>query len=152
MQTLIRTLVACSISGLILLTVTGCSMNRADSLRMLDRRADYELTGSPALPPDLREGGLGGFHNSPVPVRTRGQVAAVYAFPTEMSSTVYFWGAWFSLETEQPQWVLTRPGRLPLAPGVVDATKAKKKVGRIKKRPSVSTGPTLAPINGPVIQ
>jgi hypothetical protein len=149
MQTLIRTLVVCSISGLIL---AGCSINRADSLRMLDRRADYDLAGGPALPPDLREGGLEGFHNSPVPVRTRGQVAAVYAFPTEMSSTVYFWGAWFSLETEQPQWVLTRPGRLPPAPGVVDASKVKKKPGRFKKKPLVVPDPMPAPVNGPFVQ
>ncbi len=149
MQTLIRTLVVCSISGLIL---AGCSINRADSLRMLDRRADYDLAGGPALPPDLREGGLEGFHNSPVPVRTRGQVAAVYAFPTEMSSTVYFWGAWFSLETEQPQWVLTRPGRLPPAPGVVDASKVKKKAGKFKKKPLVVPDATPAPINGPFVQ
>lgn len=152
MKAFIHTLVACSISGLVLLT--GCSMNRADSLRMLDRRAEYEQSGGPNVPPDIREGGLEGFHNSPVPVRTRGQVAAVYAFPTEMSSTVYFWGAWFSVETEQPQWVLTRPGRLPPAPGVVDAAKLSglKKKSRKVKAKVVSPAPGFDPINGPMVQ
>ena len=152
MKAFIRTLAACSISGLFFLS--GCSMNRADSLRMLDRRADYDQQGGPSVPPDLREGGLEGFHNSPVPVRTRGQVAAVYAFPTEMSSTVYFWGAWFSLETEQPQWVLTRPGRLPPAPGVVDATKLSGLKPRSQKLKQKTASPEqgTAPINGPKVQ
>ncbi len=155
MKVFIRILVACSISALVVLA--GCSMNRAESLRMLDRRAEYEGQGGPGssdTPPNLKEGGLDGFRNAPVPVRTRAQVAPVWIFPHETASRDYFWGGWISIVTEEPQWVLTRPGRLPPAPGVVDAAKLsglKKKTGRFKKKP-VSPEPISAPINGPVIQ
>ncbi|MGK5083106.1 TraV family lipoprotein [Bdellovibrionota bacterium FG-1] len=96
-------------------------MNRADSLRMLDRRSEYEAPGRGDTSPHLKEAGLAGFHNAPIPVRTRAQVAPVWIFPHETASRDYFWGGWISIVTEQPQWVLTQPGRLPPAPGVVDA-------------------------------
>ena len=152
MKAFIHILVACLISALVFLT--GCSINRADSLRMLDRRADYEGQGEGDSSPNLKEGGLDGFHNAPVPVRTRAQVAPVWIFPHETASRDYFWGGWISIVTEEPQWVLTRPGRLPPAPGVVDAAKLsglKKKTGRLKNKP-VSQDAVSAPISGPFVQ
>ena len=154
MKAFIRILAACSISGFVILT--GCSINRADSLRMLDHRADYDgqAAGSAALPA-LREGGLEGFHGAPVPVRTRAQVAPVWIFPHETASRDYFWGGWISIVTEEPQWLLTRPGRLPPAPGIThlnDAGKVggtTKKPGRTKKT-AASPAPLLAPMQGPV--
>ena len=154
MKALIRILAAFLSSGVLLL-LSACSMNRADSLRMLDRRAEYDQAAIQNLPPDLKEGGLEGFRGSPVPVRTRGQVAAVYAYATEMSPTTYFWGGWFSLVIEEPQWVLAKPGTLPPAPGVVDAALAaskKKRPGiRKKAQPAAQASPTPASVNAPAL-
>ncbi len=149
MKAFTRILAAFWISASLLLG--GCSINRADSLRMLDKRAEYDQPGISNLPPDLRERGLEGFENAPVPVRTRGQVAAVYAFRTEMSPTVYFWGAWFSLVIEEPQWVLSKPGTLPPAPGIANA--AKLKAGK-KKRPLAAkkvAAPSPPSVNAPAL-
>jgi len=138
MKALIRILAAFLSSGVVLL-LSACSMNRADSLRMLDRRAEYDQAAIQNLPPNLREGGLEGFQGSPVPVRTRGQVSAVYAYATEMSPTTYFWGGWFSLVIEEPRWMLAKPGTLPPAPGVIDAAAAgKKKHPWVRKKPQPS--------------
>lgn len=150
MKALTRILAAFLSSGAVLL-LPACSMNRADSLRMLDRRAEYDQAAIQNLPPNLKEGGLEGFRGSPVPVRTRGQVAAVYAYATEMSPTTYFWGGWFSLVIEEPQWVLAKPGTLPPAPGVVDAALAagkKKRPGTRKKpQPQAQTAPEAASVS-----
>jgi hypothetical protein len=150
MKALTRTLAAFLSSGALLM-LSACSMNRADSLRMLDRRAEYDQAAIQNLPPNLKEGGLEGFRGSPVPVRTRGQVAAVYAYATEMSPTTYFWGGWFSLVIEEPQWVLAKPGTLPPAPGVVDAAfaRGKKKRPGVRKNPQVPMAPASVPVNAP---
>lgn len=133
MKAFIPTLAAFSISGLVLLA--GCSMNRADSLRMLDRRADYDAAidgGDRTAIPDLKEGGLDGFRNAPVPVRTRAQVAPIWIFPHETASRDYFWGGWISVVTEEPQWVLTKPKSLPVASSIVDVVN----LGGKKKKPA----------------
>ena len=59
--------------------LSGCSMNRADSLRMLDRRAEYEdATAQGTLPPPgLKQAGMEGFGSAPIPVRTRPKVASI---------------------------------------------------------------------------
>ncbi len=154
MKALTRILAAFLSSGALLL-LSACSMNRADSLRMLDRRAEYDQAAIQNLPPNLKEGGLEGFRGSPVPVRTRGQVAAVYAYATEMSPTTYFWGGWFSLVIEEPQWVLAKPGTLPPAPGVVDAAlaagKKKRPGGRKNPQPQAQTVPAPASVNTPTL-
>lgn len=105
--------------------LSGCSsMNRADSLRMLDRRAEYdESENTKILPaPGLKEAGLDGFSSGPVPVRTRPKVASIWIHPHEMASHDYFWGGWMSVVVEPDQWLLSRPGGLPSAPGVSDIT------------------------------
>ena len=72
---------------------------------------------------------LDGFRDGPVPARTRPKVAAVWIHPHEMASRDYFWGGWMSVVVEPDQWVLTKPGELKAAPGIVDVTKA----GQLKK-------------------
>ena len=119
MKASIRILVGLWIS---LPLVSGCSMNRADSLRMLDRRAEYE---EPTIqetlpPPGLKQGGVQGFSNAPVPVRTRPKVASIWIHPHEMASHDYFWGGWMSVVVEPDQWVLTRPNQMPDAPGFIN--------------------------------
>ncbi len=102
---------------------SGCAINRADSLRMLDQRAEYDQENSSALPPALREAGVEGFKQSPVPVRSRPKVAAIWIHPHETATHDYFWGGWLSVVVEQDQWILSKPGQLPKAPGVIDPSK-----------------------------
>ncbi len=99
-------------------------MNRADSLKMLDRRADYEDKENPRPSTDtnLREAGLNGFSSSPIPVRTRPKVASIWIHSHEMASHDYFWGGWMSVVVEPDQWVLSKPGEMPSAPGISDIT------------------------------
>ena len=115
MKVSIATLLAFSTS----LLLSGCSMNRAASLRMLDQRAEY---GDPRseLSPALREGGLEGLGDGPVPIRTRAKVAAGYIHPHEMANHDYFWGGWVSIVVEPDQWVLSKPGAFKPAKGVGD--------------------------------
>ena len=91
-------------------------------------RAEYE---DPKAVHDLmmKEAGLDGFRDGPVPVRTRPKVSAVWIHPHEMASRDYFWGGWMSVVVESDQWILTKPGELRAAPGIVDVTKA----GPLKK-------------------
>ncbi len=115
--------------------VSGCSMNRADSLRMLDKRAEYEdAKALEAL--KLKEGGISGFEGSPIPVRTHAKVAAVWIHMHPLPSDDYFWGGWVSLVYEKPHWKLADPGELPQAPGVSDITGATpKKKKRVRSSP-----------------
>lgn len=94
----------------------GCSTSQG--LRMLNDRSEYD---NPVLLQSLavKEGGIEGFKNSSVPVRTRAKVAAIYIFPTETPTRDYFWGAWLSTEVEPSQWVLTKANRTPYAPVTV---------------------------------
>ena len=88
---------------------------------MLDNRAEYE---DPRAAQELlmKEAGIEGFRNGPVPVRTRPKVAAIWIHPHEMASRDYFWGGWMSVVIEADQWVLTKPGEMPAAPGIIDIT------------------------------
>ncbi len=102
--------------GLMVALTTACSTSQG--LRMLNDRSEYD---NPGLLQSLalKEGGIEGFKNSSVPVRTRAKVAAIYIFPSETPTRDYFWGAWLSTEVEPPQWVLTKPNRTPFAPVAV---------------------------------
>lgn len=99
--------------------VVGCgSLNRADSQRMLDARAAYD--GGPGSLGDnvsVKEAGVEGFRNSPVPVRTRPKVAPIWIFPHETATRDYFWGGWISVVVESDQWVMSKPQLVPKAPG-----------------------------------
>lgn len=120
--------------------LTGCSMNRADSLRMLDNRAEYEdMKAVQEL--RMREAGIEGMRNNPVPVRTRPKVAAIWIHAHEMASHDYFWGGWMSVVVEADQWVLTKPGELPGAPGILDITHAGQ--GKVKKVRAPNAKPAL---------
>lgn len=94
-------------------------MNRATSLRMLDNRSEYE---DPRASQELqvKEGGVEGFRNGPVPVRSRPKVASIWIHPHEMASRDYFWGGWMSVVIEQDSWVLSKPGSMPSAPGITE--------------------------------
>lgn len=101
------------ISILIPFLLVGCASSQ--SARMLNERSEYD---NPALLQQLllKEGGVEGFKNSPVPIRTSSKIAAIYIHRTETPTRDYFWGAWLSTEIEPPQWVLTKPNKVPFAP------------------------------------
>lgn len=114
--------------GLVIsLSLAGCGINRAASLRILDQRAEYDenIKAEVTRYPQLKEGGLEGFKNHPVPVRTRPKVVAVYIHPHETATHDYFWGGWISVVTEKDQWVLTKPELTPQAPAIVNIEKSK---------------------------
>ncbi len=96
-------------------------MSRAPSLRMLDKRAEYDDPGE-TQNLLMKEAGLEGFRNNPVPVRSRPKVAAIWIHPHETASHDYFWGGWMSVVVESDQWVLSKPGAMPSAPGLIDVT------------------------------
>lgn len=130
---------------LISLMFSACGINRAASLNMLDRRAEYEddPTRGPSIA--LQEGGLAGFKNSPVPVRTRPRVAAIWIHPHETASKDYFWGGWISVVIEQDQWILQKPGLMPKAQGVVDVTNTPPPPPVSKKRVFIKKPAPLMP-------
>lgn len=111
----------CPIAILILSAYAAGCTNRAPSLRMLDTRAEYE---NPRAVHELvmKEGGLEGFRNHPLPTRTRPKVAAIWVHPHEMASRDYFWGGWMSCVIEEDRWILSRPGQMPDASGITDVT------------------------------
>lgn len=106
---------------LINVTLGMSCAGRAVSLRMLDRRAEYEELGT-RQELSVKEAGLDGFRDSPVPVRTRPKVAAIWIHSHEMANHDYFWGGWMSVVVEADQWVLSKPGEMRKAPGIVDVT------------------------------
>lgn len=116
---------------------------------MLDTRAEYE---DQRAVHDLmmKEGGVEGFRNNPIPVRTRPKVAAIWIHPHEMASRDYFWGGWMSCVIEEDRWILTKPGEMPNAPGVVDLSAQKKRGKHAKPKPaqkSAATPPIEMPRN-----
>lgn len=115
MKVSLRTLVVLASS----LLVSACgSMNRADSQRMLDARAAYDSGPSSVTNNlSLKEGGVDGFRDSPVPVRTRPKVAPIWIHPHETATRDYFWGGWISVVVESDQWVMSKPQLVPKAPG-----------------------------------
>lgn len=108
-----------------LFLISGCAINRADSMRMLDKRAEYDTPQTVPMPAaGLKEGGIQGFSSAPIPVRTRPKVASIWIHPHEMASHDYFWGGWMSVVVESDQWVLSKPGEMPSAPGVSEIPSA----------------------------
>ena len=128
MGTIIRSLTVCLIS----IGATSC-IHRADSLRMLEVRADYDgkdkdeasslKLGDNQVLKDA-EGG--------VPVRTMPKTAHVWIFPHETPSKEYFWGGWISVVVEGDRWEVERPsGAVTEKPTLMPGKKnnSDKKVG-----------------------
>ena len=112
------------------LFMTACSTTTG--VRMLDARSEYE--GPEGLKLALKEAGIDGFRNSPVPIRTRPKVATVLIHPHEMPDRSYFWGGWVSVVVEQDQWVLTKPGQLPKSPGISEIAVSNHKKQKSQKK------------------
>ena len=100
-----RSLLICSIS----LIFSGC-IHRADSLQMLEERANYagkdrEQAESLRLGSGqaLAEVGANG------PLRTAPKVARIWIFPHETPTKEYFWGGWISVVVESDKWNVDRP-------------------------------------------
>ncbi|MGK5086907.1 hypothetical protein WDW86_05065 [Bdellovibrionota bacterium FG-2] len=119
-----------------LFSISACT-NRAPSLRMLDSRAEYEGAAEVQIP-SMREAGIGDFKNSPVPIRTKPKVAAVWVHPHETASRDYFWGGWMSILVEPDQWMLTKPKTMPEAPAILNT-----KTGKPPHPPTLDEEPML---------
>ena len=133
MKKIIRLLTVCLTSVI----ATSC-LHRADSLRMLEVRADYDGKNKE----EASELKLGDDHalreaNGAVPVRTMPKTAQIWIFPHETPSKEYFWGGWISVVVEGDRWEIERPGVLappkPSSSSPVPSTnlksKKQKKVG-----------------------
>lgn len=106
MGTTIRSLTVCLIS----LVATSC-IHRAESLRMLEVRADYEGKDKDEAS-ELKLGDDHVLHDTSgaVPVRTTPKTAHIWIFPHETPSKEYFWGGWISVVVEGDRWEIERPG------------------------------------------
>ena len=117
-----------SIVCLISSTLWSC-LNRADSLQMLEVRADYDGKEKREAE-NLKLGNgqtlrevSGGF-----PVRTAPKIAHVWIFPHETPTKEYFWGGWVSVVVEGDKWEVERPaGLFPDKPGNAAPKPTKKK-------------------------
>ncbi len=112
--------------------LSGC-LHRADSLQMLEVRADYGgKAQSEAEALKLGDGTALRESQDGVPVRTAPKIAHVWIFPHETPSKEYFWGGWISVVVEGDKWEVERPaGLFPDIPGNA-ALKASTKPSKAK--------------------
>lgn len=128
MGTIIRSLTVYLIS----IGATSC-IHRADSLRMLDVRADYDgKDKDEASSLKLGDNQVLKDANGGVPLRTMPKTAHVWIFPHETPTKEYFWGGWISVVVEGDRWEVGRSSgavteKPTLMPGKM--TKSDKKVG-----------------------
>ena len=105
MGTITHSLTVCLISVI----VTSC-IHRADSLRMLEVRADYQgKDKDEASSLKLGDNQVLQDTNFAVPVRTVPKAAHVWIFPHETPNKEYFWGGWISVVVEGDRWEVERP-------------------------------------------
>lgn len=83
---------------LIILFLCSCAMNRAPSMRLLEKRADFD--GKYRLDSALSE------IESPllVPKRTVPVMADIWVHPHELPNGDYFRGAWIKTLITKPTW------------------------------------------------
>lgn len=127
MRKTIRLLIVCLTSVI----ATSC-MHRADSLRMLEVRADYEgKDKEEASALKLGENSVLRETGEAVPMRTSRKTAHIWIFPHETPSKEYFWGGWISVVVEGDRWEFERPGAL--APEKPAASSSRIKTMKEKK-------------------
>ena len=81
-----------------LLNLNGCAINRAPSLNLLEKRADFKGVH------EIEEA-LGAVDNPLlVPVRTEPQVADIWVHPHELANGDYFRGAWIRTIVSRSSW------------------------------------------------
>jgi hypothetical protein len=135
----LRSFLVFSISSFAL---SGC-LHRADSLQLLEVRADYDgKAQSEAESLKLGDGTALREIDGGVPVRTAPKIAHVWIFPHETPSKEYFWGGWISLVVEGDKWEVERPvGLFPDKPGNA-APQASAKSSKSSKTKGVKNAPT----------
>lgn len=85
-----------------LLLITSCATNRAPSLNILEKRADYD--GSRRL-----EDSVSNLDNPFfVPNRTEPKVADIWIHPHEMPTGDYFRGGWIRTIVNDSRWQIKR--------------------------------------------
>ena len=128
MGTITHSLTVCLISVI----VTSC-IHRADSLRMLELRADYEgKDKDEASSLKLGDNQVLQGANLGIPIRTVPKTAHVWIFPHETPNKEYFWGGWISVVVEGDRWEVERPSSATFEkPTIVPGKKSNKdeKVG-----------------------
>ncbi len=107
----------------------ACAMNRADSLNLLEKRADFKGFNEV-------EEALGAVDNPLlVPVRTEPQVADIWVHPHELANGDYFRGAWIRTVVSRSTWSMEekhQPLLIKQSEEKVDPT-TKKAGGRLGK-------------------
>jgi hypothetical protein len=78
--------------------LSACATNRAPSLNMLEKRADYQGLGK------LQEALSNVDAPLLVPKRTKPTVTDIWIHPHEMPTGDYFRGAWIRTVTSKAQW------------------------------------------------
>ncbi|MGE0175134.1 MAG: TraV family lipoprotein [Oligoflexales bacterium] len=126
MGKIIRLLTVCLIS-----VAQASCIHRADSLRMLEVRADYDGKDRGEAS-ELKLGDHGELNDTSgaIPVRTTPKTAHIWIFPHETPSKEYFWGGWISVVVEGDRWEIERPGGLAPAKPTTSPTM---KVNQVKK-------------------
>lgn len=136
MTRIFRSYLVCLISSL---TLAGC-VNRADSLQMLEVRADYDgKVQTEAETLKLGDGAALRELEGGIPVRTAPKIAHIWIFAHETPSKEYFWGGWISVVVEGDKWEVERPaGLFPDKPGQA-APKATNTLNKAKGAKNAST-------------
>lgn len=119
-----------SLTVFLISVLTSACLHRADSLRMLEVRADYEGKETSEASELKLENSLSDISGG-VPVRTAPKTAHIWIFPHETPGKEYFWGGWISVVVEGDQWEIERrKQRAPEKPGKTNPkapTKGKRK-------------------------
>ena len=84
--------------SIVLANLSGCTINRAPSLNLLEKRSDFK--GEYEV-----EEALGAVDNPLlVPVRTEPQIADIWVHPHELPNGDYFRGAWIRTVVARSSW------------------------------------------------
>lgn len=82
------------------LLVSGCAINRAPSLNMLEQTADYDASKQTSESLGELKGPL------LTPYRTEPQMTDILIHPHEMPTGDYFLGGWIRVVVAHPKWEL----------------------------------------------
>ncbi|MFK7823637.1 MAG: hypothetical protein AB8G05_05745 [Oligoflexales bacterium] len=88
--------------------VGGCAINRAPSLNLLEKTADYQNTF------EINEALNSVDHPLLVPVRTTPQIADIWVHPQELPNGDYFRGGWIRTVLTRSHWQVQEQKIKPL--------------------------------------
>ncbi len=107
-------------------------LHRADSLRMLEVRADYDEKEQQEIGQlKLADGQKPNATVDNGPLRSAPKTAHIWIFPHETPSKEYFWGGWISVVVEGDHWQIESP--LSAAPEIPNGIKSPVKTKQARK-------------------